>query len=228
LPILKLTPEMIGPERTRLTLAYIEGVMLWPHEDEQRAEAYKAARAIRIQEIASQQPGKDINLSASDFCSFMGHLFTMRRPDDIKSDSAKRYSRGVASGLILAETLIDQRAGNKRGLQAVKHNIIDRLRGQPDFEHLSPATVEKTWELYKPVSPFWAAHLLDPDSPFPCRLENLPRFLATAESLRLDAESCHLRQGKELLPPGIAWSVPTDLSLPASRWRPGAPARPLR
>jgi hypothetical protein len=30
MPYLELTPDMIGRGRSRLTLAYIEGVMLWP------------------------------------------------------------------------------------------------------------------------------------------------------------------------------------------------------
>ena len=56
MPELELTPELVGPHRNRLMLAYIEGVMLWPGENDAgtRARAYAAAEALQFRELVSK------------------------------------------------------------------------------------------------------------------------------------------------------------------------------
>ena len=40
-PVLEITPEMVGPNRTDMTRAYLIAVMVWPDHQDQRREVMK-------------------------------------------------------------------------------------------------------------------------------------------------------------------------------------------
>jgi hypothetical protein len=67
MPLLDLTDEMIGPERTELTLDYIRSVMVWPNDEERRRLAEEAfnARSARVllSEVAKQDPAAMMSFS---------------------------------------------------------------------------------------------------------------------------------------------------------------------
>ena len=49
-PILELTPALVGPPADRMVLAYIETIMLWPTDEKQRDHAFRASHAAHIRE----------------------------------------------------------------------------------------------------------------------------------------------------------------------------------
>jgi hypothetical protein len=56
MPLLEITPDTIGPNRTRLALAYIESVMLWPDNEGQRHESAKTSTATFVRDAITAVP----------------------------------------------------------------------------------------------------------------------------------------------------------------------------
>lgn len=221
MPLLELTAEMVGPERTRLTLAYIETVMLWPNDSEQRRLAFEAAHAAHTLNVLGQAIAESapIALFPDQLLPIAAGLAAAPPLKDMQSSSMEPFVRGTVAGMIFGKALIDQETGDKSGLQAIKADIIRRYKGKPHFEKLSLSTVENLiWGVYRPVAHLWAAAItLATAAPFafPCSLPGLPSYLAVAENFRLKGESTRLRQSKgTLLEPGRTWTVPSGLPLP--------------
>ncbi len=201
--------------------------MLWPNDEQQRVRAQDAAGVKHLQEtatsIAKGTPGPDVTLP-KELIFELGHRLTNApNPSDVVHQATPAFARGVLAGRIFLGALADQMIGKREGLQAIKAEVAQRHRGQEHFEELSAATIEKLiWGVYRPVSHLWAAcgqlAVETGGGVVPCRLADLPLFLAVAESLRRDGESCRLRQSKTLLDPSKTWRVPADLQLPVVKW----------
>jgi hypothetical protein len=228
MPTLDIRGEELGENRTRLTLAYIECVMLWPDSPAHRDRGYAAAQAAHLhqQAVASLADATDgaLPLSAADQGTIMNVLVTTPRLQDVQDEAKARIARGFIAGTIFSETLAAHRLSTPRKLQDVKADVVMHFRGKQHFEKMAPATVESTiWKPFAPVAHLWAAsYLLSPAGrPFPCSLVALPSFLALSEHLRREGEGLHLKQAGSLLNPALTWSVPTALPLPelGIRWR---------
>jgi hypothetical protein len=220
MPVLELTAEMLG---TRLALAYVEGVMVWPNNAQQRVLAFDTAHAAYTQGVIAQaaEASMPIPLSSHDLLSVMSGLAGAIPLESMQNSARRLFIRGFIAGNIFCQALIDHEVVNKRGLQAIKSEIIDRYRRKPNFENLSLGTVENLiWGIYKPVAHLWAAAIAyqasrEQPRPFPCTLSYLPTFLAISESFRLKGESIQPRQsGGRLLDPAKTWAVAPSLPLP--------------
>jgi hypothetical protein len=126
--------------------------------------------------------------------------------------------------MILISALNNSRAGQARTLESVKVEIRKSVADRPNFAQISDSTIENTiWSHYKPVASLWAAylriimdyHVSNAEPGFPCRLDDLARFLGFAESVRRAGEACKLRQSRTtLLDPKTSWVVPPEVALP--------------
>lgn len=226
MPELELTPEMIGPDRDRLTLSYISGVMLWPNDPAQRAQAAEGAYAANMREITNQyamavgpdKPGPALG----DLVSIFARLANAPPLPQIHRSAQVPFARGVVTGLIFRQALQAYKTGRNRNLQQIKAAISRALGGKPGFESLSPSTIENlVWTIYRPVAHYWAASALlgyeTGATVDPCRLRDLPRFLGLSEALRTDGEQTSTGPGKTLLDPGRTWRVPDSLRLDIPR-----------
>jgi hypothetical protein len=90
---------------------------------------------------------------------------------------------------------------------------------------ISRSTLENTiWRNYKPVAHLWASHvyyvlILRPDDAlaFPCRVDQLPDFLALADFFALSGLSAKMprrKKSEHLLDESNMWRIPSGLHLP--------------
>jgi len=215
MPYLEMTPELLEPEPTKVALAYVEALMLWPDDPKKRERALYAAAAIELGRTARriEESGKNAVIDSSH----VNLLLHASPPEEIRASAVVPFRRGAITAEIFCRTLHDERVGLRRGLQAAKNEARVQYEKQQDFEHLSGGTIEKIWAVYQPVAHLWGAwkFMVSANYPFPCRLADLPDFLAKAEALRLDGEACHLRQSKKpLLNPQTTWVLPDRLRIP--------------
>ncbi len=228
MPTLELTEDMVGDDRSRLTLAYIESVMLWPNDPLQRKLSLRVANAAQIRHRAARLiedcGSTEIVLDVDHFLTILDVLGNAPALSEMQEAGKEPFKRGVVAACIFLETLRSERTGRARNLQQVKAGIIKRLAGKQHFEHLSQSTVENVvWRVYRPVAHLWAAYYLvsGRNGPFPCRLREFPRFLSVSERLRLDGERFRTGRGTTLIDPFSAWTVPPELGIEPTvlEWR---------
>lgn len=220
MPVLDLTPEMVGPGRTRLTLAYIESVMLWPHDEEARLASLEAAGAQYFQE--QLPPSGPVTVDAVAITRARSAL-----PLPIlHARAALPFSRGVIAGMIFQEALHAKQTGRNRNLQQIKSDVRKRYVGKPHFRDLSMSTIENhIWAVYRAAAHLWAAYLhaaLGGDDTWPCSLDRLSEFLVLGEGLRKAGEDCITQKPRTLLEPDKTWRTPPTICLPTIRfdWQP--------
>src|SRR4051794_1651249 len=89
--VLELTPADVGPNRTRLAVAYIECVMLWPDDPTKQTRGYETALAERIGDAAENAPFPIPK-------EFM-RVVLNAEPKRIMQESIRQsFERGVTSG----------------------------------------------------------------------------------------------------------------------------------
>ncbi|WP_264715107.1 hypothetical protein [Limobrevibacterium gyesilva] len=227
MPYLDLTDEMIGPKRTRLSLTYIEGVMLWPHDEAARKSAWDTAYGAHLLETlakAAPRTESPVPVDARDALLTMNFLANARPLPEVQESAKAACARGFVAGEILRLALTERHSGAEAGITAIKSKIAEGLQGKEHFERLSLSTIENSiWRIYRPVSHLYAASFMlaqqhiaaSQPHAFPCRLDELPDFLALSEKLRLNGEGHHPRQyAGTLLDPETTWAVPANLSIP--------------
>jgi hypothetical protein len=228
MPLLDLTPDMMRRERCRLAITYLEGVMLWPDDEAKRSRASRSSNAAMIVEAferiaaVGDTPGL---LSPSDLVIALRELANAPPLNQVHEGSKPALDHAMVAARILIDALNDYHAGEQRGLSWVKKKVQQQLAGKPHWGRLSMSTIDnRIWRVYRPVSPLLAASLLlctgyrDAGLPtsFPCKADNLARFLATAEFLRVAGEAYVPKQfNQPLLDPEKTWSVPSGIELPA-------------
>ena len=222
---LPITLDMVGAGRSRLTLAHIEGPMLWPDDVGQRARALVACQAAEYRDrAASLAPTQMVAMTAADAELVARQLMDAPSLAEIQNVAEMRFYRGQLAGWIFNDAIKDRRSAVTRGLQFVKRDIISQLQGRhPKFKALSAATVENSvWGAFRGVAHLWAAsHYLNEahaarrdQSQFPCRLDEIEHFLAVAEAFRREAEATTGRQSGPLQDPDSTWRVPAEIALP--------------
>jgi hypothetical protein len=70
------------------------------------------------------------------------------------------------------------------------------------------------WPRFRSVAHLWGAVVYCRSAAFPCRQDELERFLHIAEFMRSDGEAWRPKQsGRTLLTPGKTWRLPDDIRL---------------
>jgi hypothetical protein len=218
MPVLEITPEMIGPNRTRLALAYFEGVMLWPHDPAQRAEVMKSSRAAFIKTALEAAPAAALMIELDEYALAADAL-----PLRILSDKSKTaWAHGMLAGELLAAAVNEHATRGSVKLESLKTEMTSAKRRKSHKAiDISRSTLENTiLPRYKPVSHLWAAYvstaLFDHDATFPCRLDNLLNFLALSDFFGRAALSLRLPRRKEtFLSIDQLWTLPPWLDLNA-------------
>jgi hypothetical protein len=230
MPILDLTPEMIGPEQAELAVGYIESVMVWPDDEENRRRLKMARQAVELSDLIrslAKQDSPPASLDIADITPITDALAASPRLSDVATARDQRYERGTIAGWILWDALLDHHRGTKRGLEVIKRDISNRLLVSKHVKRLSISTINNIiWRIFRPVAHLWPAYMLrsanlrtdgQPVSR-PCGPADLLRFLALAEQLRRDGETCRPRQSDlPILDPARTWKAPPTLHLPDFR-----------
>jgi hypothetical protein len=112
--------------------------------------------------------------------------------DDIARAWDERAERGMGAGMILYNVCLRIPRGDRAPMQRATREVESAIwrRSASASKHVNTAV----WKTYKPVAALWAAFIYcdndDGESvEFPCRLSELPTFLALAEAYRVLAES---------------------------------------
>jgi hypothetical protein len=221
MPVLELTPEMVGPDRTRLSLSPIENIMLWPDDPTQRSIAANIARATYLQQRVPSEG--QVTLPANDFSGMIQSLLSMPALGPFREKAKLPFTHGIVAGLIFLTTLKARQSGRNRNLQQIKADIARDPKTMGIVSRISPSTIEnEIWGPYSSVAHFWGAFLwrsfnragARTPAEFPCNIADVLRFLALSDVLRLAGERCKVGRGRTLLNPGKTWQLPADLPLP--------------
>ena len=128
MPLIDLTPEMLGPERDRWPLAYLEAVMLWPDRPDHRARSLLAALAAYLIDSTKRYVNAEKPLALAFHPGNGLEMLTLiaNAPpiSDIQETTKTPFARGVISGRIFLETLHAKKTGRNRNLQQIKHDVI--------------------------------------------------------------------------------------------------------
>lgn len=220
MPFMEITPEMIGPERTRLSLVYIETLMLWPHDPDQRAEAMKTGTVSFIHDSIANVPSARRSVKDTEWFDWISLAADAMPLRIIHQQSQHHFVQGVIAGELLSAIVGDHASGQSIKVQSIKNEIIECCASRKsDHFRISLSTLENTiWKRYKPVSHLWAAYLgnaLRGDHVFPCRIGALPEFLGLSEYFRKTGQDIYpSRRNEPVLTQNEQWIPPSDLELP--------------
>jgi hypothetical protein len=206
-PFLQIHPDNVGPNRNRAVLGYIESVMLFPDNELKRDRAIAATAAETIIELISETTvvGKEV-------------AEVLRKAPEIPAlddELKRRFSIGVAVGKVVVEMICDSSA-TLDVLFSKAQNEFNKARHNLSIETPTIQNVQKNWwPRFRSVAHLWAASVMLPER-FPCSLDNVPQFLATAEYVRYLAQRRELvrQDDAKLLEFGTALAVPTAVPLP--------------
>ena len=235
MPMLEITPEMVGPNRTRLALGYIESVMFWPLDAEQRAEADKTTTATWLKDTMNDVPSAKRAALAAEWMDWAGLLADAVPLRKLQPETAKPFSYGMMAGRVVNTMTYYAARGEPAKLTAAKQEAVDAFRrigssnrflassSAKHRQHLAVtvSTFDNViWPRYRPVAHLWAAYtnsaLLLRNATFPCTLGALPQFLAVAQVYADEGMALTLsrRRGETLLRADELWHIPPGLSLP--------------
>jgi hypothetical protein len=218
-PILDLRPDCLN-KPSRLDLARIEVVMLWPQDETQRARALEAAAVQSLGEMVEQLGADEtpVAITVSDLKALTRRILGAPRLTALQQEVRRPFTRGLVAGLLLYE-VVGWASLNPAiaGLGRVKAHIVKRRI----FPRVSVKTIDNIiWPSFKPVAHLWAAYqsirLSTRDVAFPCRIRDLQEFLSTAESFRQAGERLKPKQAREtILDPNKTWRPPSTIVVPA-------------
>jgi len=183
--VLELDPECLS-RPTRLDLATIEAMMLWPNDSEARQRWWRSCALEELGGRIDDMPVEAVREYAKD-------AMTLPRISVMREHHEKMWWRGYILGVqILEATVLATLAPERASLRRVQADIARRFKGKFQIE---PRTMNnKTGPLapLRPAAHFWAAHVCMTsrieDLVFPCRKAEIGRFLALAEKFRNAAE----------------------------------------
>src|SRR5215467_4784524 len=126
LPPLEITAEMVGPNRTGLTLAYLESEMLWTHDEEMRREGLKTSTADFVQWSIKFSAGQTVEpvqwLHASEL---LADAYPVRH---MAEQARTPFKHGVFAGELLAAAVVDHYSNGAVKLTALKAQMLDPKR----------------------------------------------------------------------------------------------------
>jgi hypothetical protein len=228
MPVLEITPEMVGPNRSWLGVQYVQSIMFYPHDAARREEWMRGATANAIRSAINAVPAARRAADAAHFVNWFD-VARAAQPQHILDKQAEYpIIHGVQAGELFLAACQEYAGHGRVKLEALKDEMVKRgQRSEPFRGHkalnISQKTIENVvWARYKLVSHLWAAslYLCMNGSPFPCILEQFPWFLSLARLFAEAGSIIPLRGSKErdgrrrtLLDPERIWTIPTDLPL---------------
>jgi hypothetical protein len=188
-PILELRDDvLLNP--SRLDLAEIESLMLFPNSVEKRCQCYISA----LIEFAAQNPDQ---IPKSEWKEL---FFLSRDAFPIKSlqDETKNL---IVKGAIVGFVLHQQIAYSLLGKDDIPKYVIAeeamkiyKKKSSGGYLRISKSSFNDAWAKFGSVAHFWAAWVALttgiswPQGAFPCRLDCLGKFFSDAEAFRIAGE----------------------------------------
>jgi hypothetical protein len=196
MPVLEITPEMIGEKRSHLALYYISGVMLWPRaQDETRREEW--VRAAPVMPIAV-----------------------------IEGRSEQPFIHGFQAGELLATAVQRYVTKGELKLEGLKQDMVSKQRRKAgSFKGYNALDISRSslenivWKRYKSASHLWAAFvyaaLFNHAEGFPCTLDRIRDFLGLVQFFEHVGVKIPTRgPDRPLLDIESIWRLPPGLELP--------------
>jgi hypothetical protein len=171
---------------TRIDLAAVEFMMLWPDDPDTRQAAMNAL-LLEEGESFINEMGVDIARPYAKLAKSGARLSA------ILASQGDRRIHGAFVGRIVLEAIWQNNAGRPVSLRTIREKLArDMLiqnAGTAGYQ-ISPQTLankDGPATKFRPVAHLWAAHVYrrSPDSKaFPCRYQDLEPFLGLAEAIR--------------------------------------------
>jgi hypothetical protein len=182
--------------------------MLWPDDADARDGAIESGHLkILISDFVIPQE------IAQQIASFALDAVPVKT---LQESVKERLVRGYMAGLILRHVI--REVSIDRNSEKASVGWITKQLTKPSSA--TPRTIENTtWKEFRKVSHFWAAYEQTFDaadrSSFPCKLENLSKFLSISEAFRNQGEeTTPWKSPRPLLLPGECVSLPQHLNVP--------------
>jgi hypothetical protein len=208
--ILELSTDCLTSP-TRLHVATIEAMMLWPHDEKARREALAASTIEFLIGVADCLPREEL-------LTLVLMQQEALRIKELKQKSLPRFLDGVRAGRYLQETVGSIALDRRTKMESIAAAVTASLAEYSQIDAKTFAT--HIWKHYRPVAHLWAASFdfavskvqLGIASAFPCAAAELGDFLGLAEGYRLIGESTRARQSRHTildlaetvkLPPGL-------------------------
>jgi hypothetical protein len=101
MPILEITPDHLIPQRARLTVAYIESVMLWPGDSAARVQAFQAASVAAARERIKRAPATAIAcFTLGQLAGLMDAVESAPRLAEVRTASGRPIVHGLVTGSV--------------------------------------------------------------------------------------------------------------------------------
>lgn len=206
---LDLTADCIR-NPTRLDQFEIEAAMLWPENSVARQASVQASLAEfgidRLDELSQEARFR-----------LKGYLKAgAPRVADLQPMVEERIWHGTIAGeIVLRPSVVADFLGAKP-LEDLRKEISARLK--PDFQIEPKTMANKAGPLHKfrSVAHMWAAHAMfwmQGKPAFPCKVEDVPEFLGTAEAIRVRAEAVRLPNSHHtVMRPNEAVRIPPEVA----------------
>jgi hypothetical protein len=227
MPILEITPEMVGPDRTSLALSYLASVMLWPANKDRacRDEWMRAITASFIRDAINDVPAARQAAEIAHFLSGYDLALAATPLGVLDGNAEQPFIYGCLAGELFFAAIDMYATRGVLILESIKTDMVSAKRrkdGRFRRYHaldISRSSLENTvWGGYKHVSPLWASYLvtaLQGDAAFPCRLGRLPDFLGVAKLLETAGLNITpYRTKAPLLDATRLWRIPDGVPLP--------------
>jgi len=173
--------------------------MLSPGDPAMREQLQIEAAAFHL--LSRVDAGE--TFSPAQWREIVGYAYAARPPADAERWSERPERDGLAAGVTLYNAIL----GARRGMSGVLTREMGKLRPVLGRGvHSNSSLPNQVWKTFRPVAHLWAACILrlssdgDPGV-CPCEPEELPKFLATAESFRELGEAEKLPKAATILPP---------------------------
>jgi hypothetical protein len=204
-PVLDISPDALDRPH-RLDLARLEAMMLWPTDPAAR-ETWQCAAILEVGAYhLRDMPEELLRQWAADalFAPRIAQLMPHKRKAEIW---------GRFAGELVLAVLAERERGNEVKLGEVISAICRATKGKYQIE---PQTVNnEVRPMFRSVVHLWAAYMRTADGtgPFPCEVDALPMFLATAEAIRERAHVCRIKHARNpLMKRGEAVLLPAEVS----------------
>jgi hypothetical protein len=210
--VLDLRPDcLVDP--SRMDLARIEMMMLWPKDEGLRATALRAIELKHAIETKSAPLPKD----ADELRAFFEIINSAPRIYELEGSAKEAFTRGMVAGGILRQGVgYSEVDPSQTSLSQVKKRMVGTLGGLIPKKITEKTINDSIWPMYRSVAAYWAAYsVVGPE--WPCTTSTLDKFLAIAEEFRRRGEATRGRQSPEptILRRGETVAIPSGLQLPA-------------
>lgn len=216
IPILALTPESVRSP-TRLDLAIVENLMIWPDDEAAREKAMRTAEVQFGRDLLDQG-----RLPDSMVRDLARQAVDTTAPADVSAIAKERFMDGLIAGTILYRAILYREI--KPDQAAIEHIVAEiSQRLFPKWRRLPKTIRNTTQKKFRSVAHFWASYIttallgrregLLPA--FPCRLGDLRTFLAVADEFRKLGETTRRpRAPKPVVVPGTSVMISSEIDLP--------------